>query len=882
MAAFAATNSNQVRREYPRERALHEFIEEQAERHPESAALIFGSQRVSYEELNARANQLAHHLRIKGVGPEVLVCVCLERSADLIVALLGILKAGGAYVPLDLCYPHHRLAMMLTETRPPVLITQERWLAILPKLGIDTICMDRDAAVLGGEPQTNPPRLANGRNLAYMIYTSGSTGTPKGVLNVHEAIVNHLLWMQETHPLAPSDRFLQKTPYSFDVSVWEIFWPLMAGAMLVVAEPEQHKDPQYLTRIIREKGITAAHFVPSMLRLFLENADVPRCSSLRRVFCSGEALPIALQQRFFERLDAQLYNLYGPTEAAVHVTGWTCRRDADQSIVPIGKPIWNTRIEILDPDLQRVPEGQAGELYIGGVALARGYFERPELTAKAFIADPFSADPSERLYKTGDLARYLPDGNIQYLGRIDHQVKIRGMRVELGEIETILNRQPRIVQSEVVVRDNAPGEPQLVAYLVLREGSSLTAAELRQLLLSTVPEYMIPAAFIVLDRFPLTLSGKVDRQKLPQPARHEYASAQAFVPPRDQVESRLSEIWEEILGEGPVGVQDDFCDLGGDSLSAVRLLGRIKQAFGKELPLSALVEAPTVETLAEALRPNGRFRLSESMVTFQNQGSKPPLILCPGIDGHVFRFRALARHLGPDQPVFALRLPSEGRLWPKLTTHEELASYCLSDIQKRQPHGPYFLGGYSFGGLLVFEIAQQLTNRGEQVGMVVLLDAEEWNHKRRLAAGTSSSLRRTQILARFSRMCRPGEFTALGESVRRHAAQLACAVCASVACPTPNRLVRLEDMNFFRAGRYVPQVYPGRLMLIRACPNVKRPGEEYELGWRGLAAGGIEVLDTPGEHLEITQEPHVRVLAKKLKQCLDQTQKDSSLLQQAR
>jgi len=867
---WPAKDSTQLHRDYPSKRALHEFIEDQVENDPDATALIFGSRRVSYGELNARANQLAHYLRHRGVGPEVMVCVCLERSVELVIALLGIMKAGGAYVPLDPAYPHDRLSMMLAETRPPVLVTQRRWLGILPDLGIHTVSLDGEFLAVAGEPETNPAPLAGGKNLAYVIYTSGSTGIPKGVLNVHEAIVNHLLWMQETHRLETTDRFLLKTPYSFDVSVWELFWPLMAGATLVVAAPEQHKDPQYLTRTIREYGITAAHFVPSMLRLFLEGAEVEKCGSLQRVFCSGEALPLTLQQRFFERLEARLYNLYGPTEAAVHVTAWTCRRDGDLRFVPIGKPIWNTRIEILGPDLQPVAAGEAGELHIAGVSLARGDFKRPELTAQRFIPDPFSPEPA-RLYKTGDLGRFLPDGNIEYLGRMDDQVKIRGMRIELGEIETILNSHPRILQSIVVAREDEPGEPRMAAYFVMREGSPLPTPELRQFLLGTLPEYMIPAAFMVLDGFPMTPSGKIDRKMLPPPVRDDHSDRQVFAAPRNDVESRLSHIWEEILGVRPVGIQDDFCDLGGDSLSAVRLLARVKQEFGEELPLAALVEAPTVETLSEILCPNGRVLPSNSMVTFQSQGSRPPLILCPGIDGHAFRFRALARRLGPDLPVYSLRLPYQGGLWPRLSTHEELAAHCLRDIQERQPSGPYYLAGYSFGGLVVFEIAQQLIDRGEQVGMVALLDAEEWRFKRRITTSGTASEKRTRRLALLKRICSSPRETLL-EKIRPRVAQLVCSLCAALSRPIPERLVNLEDMNRFRANRYVPRVYPGRLTLIRTHPSSGRRGEDYELGWSGLAAGGIEVHETPGGHLEITQEPYVRVLAQKLRWRLDEAQ----------
>src|SRR5215472_16703394 len=449
-----------------RERSLHQFIEDQVERTPDALALVYESQELTYRELNARANQLAHRLRKLGVRPDKLVAVCAQRSVEMVVALLGTIKAGGAYVPLDPDYPTSRLGVMLDDAEPPVLLTQQRLLDILPQHEVPGICLDRDWHTLASEPRENPPLIATGKDQAYMIYTSGSTGKPKGVPNVHQGIVNRLLWMQDAYRLDGSDRVMQKTPYSFDVSVWEFFWPLMTGACLVIARPEGHKDPNYLIDLIRQRNITTMHFVPSMLRIFLEAEGVEHCTSLRRVICSGEALPYELQQRFFERLGGELHNLYGPTEAAVDVSYWHCRPDSSMMVVPIGKPVWNTQLYILDNYLQPVPVGVPGELHIGGVQLARGYFQEPELTAQKFIPNPFSSEPGSRLYKTGDLARFLPDGNIEYLGRIDHQVKLRGFRIELGEIETTLDSHPGVMQSVVMAREDVPGHKRLVAYVV--------------------------------------------------------------------------------------------------------------------------------------------------------------------------------------------------------------------------------------------------------------------------------------------------------------------------------------------------------------------------------------------------------------------------------
>src|SRR5438093_9269087 len=428
----------------PKRWTIHEWIEAQVERTPDARAVSFEGKDLTYRELNRRANQVAHHLKRLGIGPDVIVGVFLERSVEMVVGLLGILKAGGAYLPLDPLYPRDRLAFMLEDADPPAVLTQSTLASQLPEHSAKVVCFDIAKESLDCEPDTNPAQSCTPENLAYVIYTSGSTGKPKGVPNEHAGVVNRLLWMQGAYKLDGTDRVLQKTPYSFDVSVWEFFWPLMTGACLVVARPEGHQHPDYLLNVIREQKITTMHFVPSMLRIFLESEGVEGCRSLRRVFCSGEALTFELQERFFQRLGAELHNLYGPTEAAVDVTHWHCSPNAGLSIVPIGRPIWNTQIYILDKYLQPVPVGIAGELHIGGVGVARGYLKRPEMTAEKFISDPFNEKTGARLYKTGDLARFLPDGNIEYLGRIDHQVKIRGFRIELGEIETVLCQQPAL------------------------------------------------------------------------------------------------------------------------------------------------------------------------------------------------------------------------------------------------------------------------------------------------------------------------------------------------------------------------------------------------------------------------------------------------------
>ncbi|MBC7574446.1 MAG: amino acid adenylation domain-containing protein, partial [Herminiimonas sp.] len=569
---------------YPQGLTLAQMFEAQAAATPDAPALVYEDEQLSYAQLNARANRLAHKLREQGVGPDVLVAVCAERSLEMVVGLLGIVKAGGAYVPLDPAYPADRLAFMLADSAPAVLLAgvAQRDMLAQPALALEDAFADFSDA--------NPVHATSPSNLAYVIYTSGSTGRPKGVGVDHAGIVNRLQWMQQEYALGANDRVLQKTPYSFDVSVWEFFWPLITGAQLVMARPGGHQDPAYLADLIEEKGITTLHFVPPMLDVFL--ATSPACTPLRQVMCSGQALPLELQRRFLAQLPGvALHNLYGPTEASVDVTYRHCREEEGVNCVPIGQPIANIQIYLLDANLNPVPMGAAGELHIAGVGLARGYINRPDLTADKFIANPFGV-PGARMYKSGDLARYLADGSIEYLGRIDNQVKIRGLRIELGEIESALAAQEGIRDVLVLAREDVPGQQHLVAYLV----GAVNAEQLRGVLLQSLPEYMVPAHFVQLDAFPLTSNGKVDRKALPAPDMA--ANAAAYVAPRTAEEITTAAIWADVLQLEQVGVHDNFFELGGHSLLATQVVSRLRAAFGTDIPLRALFEAPTVELLA--------------------------------------------------------------------------------------------------------------------------------------------------------------------------------------------------------------------------------------------------------------------------------------------
>ncbi|EPH0887278.1 non-ribosomal peptide synthase/polyketide synthase [Pseudomonas aeruginosa] len=583
---------NATAAEYPLQRGVHRLFEEQVERTPTAPALAFGEERLDYAELNRRANRLAHALIERGVGADRLVGVAMERSIEMVVALMAILKAGGAYVPVDPEYPEERQAYMLEDSGVQLLLSQSHLKLPLAQ-GVQRIDLDRGAPWFEDYSEANPDIHLDGENLAYVIYTSGSTGKPKGAGNRHSALSNRLCWMQQAYGLGVGDTVLQKTPFSFDVSVWEFFWPLMSGARLVVAAPGDHRDPAKLVALINREGVDTLHFVPSMLQAFLQDEDVASCTSLKRIVCSGEALPADAQQQVFAKLpQAGLYNLYGPTEAAIDVTHWTCVEEGKDA-VPIGRPIANLGCYILDGNLEPVPVGVLGELYLAGRGLARGYHQRPGLTAERFVASPFVA--GERMYRTGDLARYRADGVIEYAGRIDHQVKLRGLRIELGEIEARLLEHPWVREAAVLAVDGK----QLVGYVVLESEGGDWCEVLAAHLAASLPEYMVPAQWLALERMPLSPNGKLDRKALPAP---EVSVAQAgYSAPRNAVERTLAEIWQDLLGVERVGLDDNFFSLGGDSIVSIQVVSRARQA-GLQLSPRDLFQHQNIRSLALAAK----------------------------------------------------------------------------------------------------------------------------------------------------------------------------------------------------------------------------------------------------------------------------------------
>ena len=877
---------NDTQIHYPDDKCIHQLFEEQVQRTPDAIALVFEDQQLTYWELNACANQLAHYLQSLGVGPEALVGICVERSVSMVVGLLGILKAGGAYVPLDSTYPAERLQYMLDDAQVSVLLVQSHLRNIAPHQ-MQVVCLDTDWGVISDRSQENINSVANASNLAYVIYTSGSTGKPKGAMNTHQGICNRLLWMQDAYQLIESDSVLQKTPFSFDVSVWEFFWSLMSGARLVMAQPGGHKDSRYLVDLIAQQKITTAHFVPSMLEVFLEETNLERCNCLQRVICSGEAVTLELQKRFFARLRCQLHNLYGPTEAAIDVTSWQCQQNSDSQIVAIGCPIANTQIYILDSHLQPVPVGVPGELYIGGVGVARGYLNRPELTVEKFIPNPFSNQLGARLYKTGDLGRYLPDGNIQFLGRIDYQVKIRGFRIELGEIEAVLTTHPEVRQAVVIPKEDTKGDKRLVAYVMSQE--SLTTSELRNLLKQKLPDYMVPSSFVFLEALPLTPNGKVDRQVLPTPEK--VSDSTSFVPPRDELELQLAQIWSEILEVDKVGTQDNFFDLGGHSLLAVRLMAQIHQQFGKNLSLATLFQSPTIEQLATFLRKHSDFSVWSPLVAIQPNGSKRPFFCVPGAGGNIIYFHKLASYLGSDQPFYGLQaLGLDGESEPH-TQVQDMASYYIEAIQTVQPQGPYFLGGHSLGGKVAFEMATQLLDQGHEVALLAIMDTTaplpEINHPMGVDWDNAKWLTEIAKIVghMFGKEIKISYDTLVSLKPEEQLEYLKQQLEVVPVLPTGAGLAQLRSLlEVFKVGyqvNYAPhKVYPNRITLFRSTEvvshefvneTVLKIAQDSTWGWSNLTAESVDVHFVPGDHHTMMTEPHVRVLAELLLASIEHT-----------
>ncbi len=856
---------------------IHQMFEIQVERSPQATAVVFENDQLSYEQLNQQANQLAHHLRTLGVKSEVLVGIYLERSLEMVVGLLGILKAGGAYLPLDPAYPSERLTYILKDSRISAIVTTQQLVSSLPDGITHIVCLDSDWHVISENNRENLVCNTTPDNLIYTIYTSGSTGQPKGVMITHAGICNQITWRQTTFRLTPADKVLQNISLSFDPSVWQIFWPLCWGAQLIMARPGGNLDSRYLVELILQQQITVMALVPSMLRVLLEEKQIENCQSLRHITCGGEALPVELIERFFTKLnlDDVLYNCYGPTEASIDATFWKCHRNSNYLIAPIGCAIANTQIYILNENLEPVAIGQLGELHIGGAGLARGYLNRPHLTNEKFIPNPLSNEPKARLYKTGDLARYLDNGNIEFLGRLDNQVKVRGFRIELAEVEAILAQHPGIQQTVVIAREDNPGDQRLIAYIVPKKEQTPTFTELREFLKQKLPYYMLPNSLVVLDALPLTPNGKVDSRALRVSNQNIQPSNKIFVPPRNELELRLTKIWEKVLGIQPMSIKNNFFDMGGHSLLAVRLFAEIEKTFGKNLPLVTLLQAPTIEELANILRQPEWVKPWSSLVPIQPNGSKPPFFLVHAVGGNILSYCDLARHLGLNQPVYGLQAQGlDGKTAPH-TRIEDMAAQYIKEIRTIQPNGPYFLGGASFGGTVVFEMAQQLYAQGEKVALLSLFDSAGLNNLPTtffdLISGHVNNLAQLKPQEQLVYIWQRLKWQ-ICKRIAKPIHQLSLISGNVERSPQTLHNLSVLEANIHASKNYVPQVYPSHITLFRAKLRSSRYYFDPQGGWGGLASQGIEIHEIPGDHNSILIEPHVQVLAEKLKACLDRVQ----------
>jgi len=872
---------NNSKTDYHQEKCIHQLFDDQVEKTPDALAVVWEDQNLTYSQLHGKANQLAHYLQRLGVGPEVPVAICVERSLWLVVGLLGILKAGGAYVPLDPSYPSERLAYMLADAAVPVLLTQESLVPSLPEHP-QTVCLDSMEGAIG---QCSTEELTSGvkpENLGYIIYTSGSTGKPKGVALSQRALVNLILWQQQEAIIGEGARTLQFSPISFDVSFQEIFSTWCSGGTLVLISQAVRRDSFALMQFMAQNKVERL-FLPFVALQQL--ATVARSSEtlppLREIITAGEQLQVSpdLVELMNRLPNCRLQNQYGPSESHV-VSAYTLQGPAASwpRRVPIGRPIANSQLYILNRDLQPVPIGVLGELHIGGVCLANGYLNRPELTAAKFIPDPFR-DPGEgRLYKTGDMARYLPDGNIEFLGRIDNQVKIRGFRIEIGEIETTLSQHPTVKETVVMVREDNPGNKYIVAYIVPESESEIApeiVPQLKQHLKEKLAEYMVPSAFVILPQLPLTPSGKVNRRGLPAPDIASFAGSNDFVPPRDRIEQQLAEIWSEILNLNPVGVKDNFFELGGHSLLAVKLMAKIQSGFGKQLPLATLFTNPTIADLGKIVREEKKIS-SSSLVPLQTQGTKLPFFCVHPAGGHVFYYRELSRDLGSEQPFYGLQAQGFNEGEQVFTKVEDMADFYIKTLQEFQPEGPYKIGGYSFGGVVAFEMAQQLVARGEEVSLLALLDP--WVPILLDPNKKIDNLYMRGVLSRYfggmfgrTDLVTEDELRGLSseeqiEFIIDKAERLG--LFPEEATREQNRRFVDVIIGTLKATyTYKRRPYPGKVTVFRA--GEKHPhGIDPQLVWVEmyviLEVGEMEVVMVPGNHFTFIKEPNINVLAEKL------------------
>jgi amino acid adenylation domain-containing protein len=862
---------NNTQTAYPREASIQELFEAQVQKTPDAAAVIFEERHLTYRQLNERANQLAHSLRKFGVGPDVLVGICVERSIGLIVGILGILKAGGAYVPLEPAYPRERLAFMLEDAKVYVLLTQEHLRPKLPQYRAPVLCVDEDRQ-MATESRENPVNNTTASNLAYVIYTSGSTGQPKGVAVPHRAVVR-LIRNTNYIELTQDDRIGQASNVAFDAATFEIWGALLNGASTIILPQAVVLSPKEFAREIRKRQINTL-FLTTALFNQIANECPSAFQSLRYLLFGGETCdPNCVWKVLKCNPPQHLLHVYGPTENTTFTTWYRIERlDEEASTVPIGRPISNTRVYILDRHQRTVPIGVIGELYIAGDGLARGYLNRSELTGERFVNNAFSSDPRARLYSSGDLARYRSNGNIEFVGRFDQQVKMRGFRIELEEIEAVLSQHASVSQAAVVVRQRDDGEKGLVAFVVPHKGMHIAPEDLRQFLHEKLPAYMVPAMFAQLNTLPLTPNGKVDRKALPEVEMARPDLGTTFIEPRSSVEEHVARIWSELLGIPHVGINDNFFDLGGHSLLVIQLISRLHQRFNVELPVRTLFDSPTVAQLAARIEESRHVSTKGGMdsdktwtylVPIQRSGTQKPLFLVPGGGGGEDEFLVyarLARLVGEDFPFYGLQARGwDGQREPH-TRVQQMATDYIQEMRLFQPEGPYCIAGECLGGIVAYEIGRQLMAQKQKVALLLLLDTPRPTITKylRYCVNTSRKRWREQVtdplavhwkkLARMQWRERPTYFF---HKARRSVSAIADVLHLNPIPKSEGKQTVVRHVRRVREGyprsllRYKPKRYPGRVTLII---NETWYQLNQTRGWAELARGGIELIRVPGTH----------------------------------
>ncbi len=874
---------NNTATEYAKDVCLHQLFEAQVERTPEAVAIVAGEAQVTYCELNRRANQVARMLRAGGVKPDTLVGLFTDRSVEMVVGVLGILKAGGAYLPLDPVYPQARLEYMLNDAQAPMILTQQSLRSRLPETTLQIICLDEEGA-FSQENDGNLTNLNKSEDLAYVIYTSGSTGQPKGSAIIHRGVSRLVTKANYVH-LDSSDAIAQVSNISFDAATFELWGALLNGAKLVIIHQDIALSPKEFAAQLRVQKITVMFLTTALFNLL--SREVPSAfATLKTLMTGGDACDVSCFREVLKNgAPERLLHVYGPTESTTFAT-WQLVANVGESTIPIGRPISQTTVFILDRYLNPVPVGIPGEIYIGGDGLAREYLNQPELTGDRFrvlgsgCRTPGNSAlitqhlfPLTRLYKTGDIARYLPDGSIEFIGRKDHQIKLRGFRIELGEIETALLGHPSI-QEVILLVNESKSDKKLIAYYVA--ATSPTVSELREFLKQRLPDYMVPSAWVQLAQFPLTPNGKVDRKKLSQADQLPTEAKQELVAAKDELEVHLTSIWEEVLGIQSIGIRDNFFELGGHSLIAVRLFSAIQQSFGKQLPLAVLFQSPTIEQLAELLREQGWEPSWNSLVALRPGGTASPFFCVHAVGGNVLEYNNLVQYFDSDHPFYGLQAVGLDGRTPPLTSIKEMATHYLHEMRQLQPHGPYYLGGRSFGGSVAFEMARQLHEQGEQVDLLAMLDTYPLGWLKLFSKAAAQEYQKKFLRLRFNQHCRNLVALNLRGKVRYIFSkaqfktrrlkniwwQLTKKVTPNSAHPLAEILQKIEEINYLAVRKYVPQRYAGKVTFF--CAEEEVSVAENITGWQALAAGGVEVIRIPGDHQTMIKEPQVQELARQL------------------